>query len=121
MLDQSLHQPLDNVLQSQRDIWPDPEIVRNKPQLLEEASMYSSSCRTPPIGPLPVTTDNHNGLIFGSKPNKATFTQCFKNKFNQTPNGDALSRSPRILFFSFNENSFLGYLFRNDRSLFYVS
>ena len=93
MLKQLLHQPLNNTLQSQRSMWPDPVAIQNKSQQLEEVTIYSSSCRTPPFSTLSTAIDNQSGLVnFESRLNKTQFAQSVRNKFNQTPNSENLGK-----------------------------
>ncbi|EUB63626.1 APOBEC1 complementation factor [Echinococcus granulosus] len=85
------HLPMNNALQNQQSMWPDPVTIQNRPRQVEGISLDPHSCRSPPFNATAPVNDAQNAMTsLENHLSKTSLSQGFRNRFNQTSLGDGL-------------------------------
>ncbi|KAL5112108.1 APOBEC1 complementation factor [Taenia crassiceps] len=87
--------PMNNALQNQPSMWPDPVTIQNRLRQVEGISLDSHSCRSPPFNAMVPIGGTQNAITaLENRLNKPQLSQAFRNGVNQTLFGDILGVDP---------------------------
>ncbi|KAL5963055.1 APOBEC1 complementation factor [Taenia solium] len=87
--------PMNNALQNQQSMWPDPVTIQTRLRQVEGINLDSHSCRSPPFNAAVPIGGTQNAITsFENRLNRTSLTQAFRNGFNQTSFCDTLGSDP---------------------------
>ncbi|VDK23929.1 unnamed protein product [Taenia asiatica] len=107
--------PMNNALQNQQSIWPDPVTIQTRLRQVEGINLDSHSCRSPSFNATVPIGGTQNAITgFENRLSKTPLTQAFRNGFNQTSFCDTLGK--RLLIWAVNINWASTYLHKSALS-----